>query len=220
MAARGVHDKSVEPPIRGYLHTASCKAKASLVFTHGAGGNCGNLLLVAVAEALSSDGVNVLRCDLPFRQRKPTGPPSPSDAATDQAGLANAVAWMKKESGGRVLLGGQSYGGRQASMLAASDPSIADGLLLTSYPLHPPGKPQQMRTAHFPLLKVPTLFIQGTKDPFATPDELASAIKLIPAETDRLVIDKAGHSLVTKRDAEKVAAQIAERFVAVIGKQR
>jgi predicted alpha/beta-hydrolase family hydrolase len=219
MAAKSVHNNSVDPAVRGYLHAAIGKSKGSLVFTHGAGGDCNNLLLVALADAISAQGVNVLRCDLPFRQKKPTGPPSPSGTAMDQQGLANAVAYVKQEFGGKVFVGGQSYGGRQATMLAASDPKIADGLLLTSYPLHPPGKPQQLRTAHFPGLKIPALFIQGTKDPFATPDELEQALKLIPVKTDRLVIEKAGHSLVTKRDAEKVTAQIAERFLAFISKQ-
>ena len=212
MAAKLIHDKSVEPAIRGYLHPAEEKAKASLVFTHGAGGNCGNLLLVALAESLSAKGVNVLRCDLPFRQKKPTGPPSPSGAANDQAGLANAVHWAMKEFGGKVYLGGQSYGGRQATMLATSKPDIADGLLLTSYPLHPPGKPQQLRTAHFPDLKIPAFFIQGTKDPFGTTEELKKALKLIPAKTDHLIIEGAGHSLVTKANAAKVAAAIESRF--------
>lgn len=193
------------------MHVAS-GAKDSLVLTHGAGGDCGSLLLLSLAEKLSDDGVNVLRCDLPFRQEK-TGPPSPAWAKKDQQGLANAVSLMKSRFVGRVFLGGQSYGGRMATMLAAEDPKIADGLLLTSYPLHPPGKPQQLRTQHFPRLKLPILFVQGTKDPFGTVEELKLALKLIRGKVEHLVIEKAGHGLVTKKDAAKVADEVVKRFL-------
>src|SRR5208283_483441 len=112
-------------------------------------------------------GVCVLRYDLPFRQKRPHGPPSPSTSAADREGLRDAVAAMRAIVPGRVFLGGQSYGGRQASMLAAECPQLAAALLLLSYPLHPPGKPEQPRTAHFPALRTPSLFVHGPRDPFA-----------------------------------------------------
>ena len=172
-----------EAPIRGFLHRATHPKGDFLVLTHGAGGNCNAPLLVGLADNLSESGLTVLRCDLPFRQRRPSGPPSPSDAKHDQEGLRRAVALMRQESDGKAYLGGSSYGGRQATMLAASDRSNADGLLLLSYPLHPPGRPTQLRTAHFPSLHVPSLFISGTKDAFGSIEELSGAIKLIPART-------------------------------------
>lgn len=152
-------------------------------------------LLAAVARAFTADGVAVLRCDLPFRQRRPHGPPSRSDAARDQAGLKDAVMAMRSIVPGRVFLGGQSYGGRQASMLCAREPELAEALLLLSYPLHPPGKPGQMRTNYFPSLNTPALFVHGSGDPFASTEELRAALELIPARTALSEVEGAGHEL-------------------------
>ena len=107
------------PPVRGFLHRPTSPSGDGLVLTHGAGGNAKMALLVALAEAFAGAGFTVLRCDMPFRQARPFGPPRPGDAARDRAGLANAVAAMRELVPGRVFLGGQSYGGRQASMLLA-----------------------------------------------------------------------------------------------------
>jgi len=152
----------------------------------------------------------VLRCDLPFRQKRPHGPPSPSTAAADRAGLKNAVAAMQAIVPGRVFLGGQSYGGRQASMLASEEPGLAAALLLLSYPLHPPGKPEQPRTAHFPALRTPSLFVHGPRDPFASTAELRAALALIPAPVALAEIPDAGHDLL--RGAFDVAGLVAEPF--------
>src|SRR5437867_4862820 len=105
--------------VRGFLHRPEGAAERGLVLTHGAGGNCRAPLLVAAAEAFSAAGLAVLRCDLPFRQRRPHGPPSPSGAAADRAGLKEAALALRGIIAGPVALGGQSYGGRQATMLAA-----------------------------------------------------------------------------------------------------
>ena len=165
------------------------------MLTHGAGGNCRAPLLVAAAEAFSAAGLAVLRCDLPFRQRRPSGPPSPASAAADRAGLREAVAALRGVAPGLIFLGGQSYGGRQATLLAADEPDLVSALLLFSYPLHPPRKPDRLRTEHFPRLHVPTLFVQGTADPFGSIAELHAAIPVIPATTRILPIDGAGHDL-------------------------
>lgn len=170
-------------------------------------------LLVAVAEAFAGAGFTVLRCDLPFRQLRRFGPPRPGDAARDRQGLSNAVAAMKKVVPGRIFLGGQSYGGRQASMLL-SDEQLADGLLLLSYPLHAPGRPDQPRTQHLPKLHVPTLFVHGTRDPFGSIEEIEAARKLIPAKTELSVVEGAGHDLGFKGKAkrEDLTAEILARF--------
>ena len=190
-------------PVSGFLHTPTKASTDTIVLTHGAGGDCNTPLLVALAEAFAASGLNVLRCDLPFRQKRPKGPPSPSGAKRDQDGLRRAVVLMRQRFSGRVYLGGQSYGGRQASMLAAKS-ELAEGLLLLSYPLHPPGRPAQIRTAHFPNLRTPTLFVHGTSDPFASSEELDLAVKLIAAPTKVLEVPDAGHSLLTKGNREKL----------------
>ena len=197
--------------VRGFLHRADNPGGDGLVLTHGAGGDCAAPLLVSAAGAFAAAGYCVLRCDLPFRQRRPKGPPSPSTAAADRAGLGEAVAALRAVAPGHVLLGGQSYGGRQATMLAADQPALVDGLLLFSYPLHPPGKPETLRTEHLPRLAVPCVFVQGTADPFGSPAELAAAVGLIAAATRILPIEGAGHDLKRGRfDLAPVVAAMAD----------
>src|SRR5215469_3565337 len=111
-----------KPGIRGFLHPPAKADGWGLVLTHGAGGNCTAPLLVAGATAFAQAGLTVLRCDLPFRQRRPSGPPSPAAAAADRAGLLDAVEAIRALVAQAVLLGGASYGGRQASLLAAERP--------------------------------------------------------------------------------------------------
>ena len=202
-----------EAPVQGFLHRAEKGAGDFLVLTHGAGGNCNTPLLVALAEQFAAEGVNTLRCNLPFRQRRPNGPPSPSDAKHDQEGLRRAVQLMRQEFTGRAFLGGSSYGGRQASMLVAGDSALVDGLLLLSYPLHPPGRPTQLRTAHFPTLQTRNLFVSGTKDSFGSIEELESAIRLIPAPTKLMAVEGAAHGLSSKSKRNDWPQRIIAEFV-------
>ncbi|MGH9556900.1 MAG: alpha/beta hydrolase family protein [Terriglobales bacterium] len=183
------------PSVRGFLHRPASLPSAALALCHGAGGNCRAPLLVVLAEAFCEAGLAVLRFDLPYRQAKSFGPPSPGRAATDREGIKRAAEALKGQAPGRVFLGGISYGGRQTTMLAADDSGIADGLLLLSYPLHPPGRPEQLRTAHLPKLKAPALFVHGTKDPFGAIEEMQAALRLIPAPSALVVLDGVGHDL-------------------------
>ncbi len=187
-------DTSTEPPVRGFLHRPE-SPKAALALTHGAGSDCNSPLLLGLARAFAEAGYAVLRFDLPFRQKRPHGPPSAGSAASDQAGIVSAVEVLRRLVPGNVFLGGQSYGGRQATMVAAQRPELAAGLLLLSYPLHPPGKVAQQRTRHFPQLRAPALFVQGTKDPFASPKEIETAIGLVQGRSSLVLIDGAGHDL-------------------------
>jgi len=202
-AIRDFADNAVDPKVRGYLHVPETPSGDGLVLTHGAGSNAQSPLLIAVGETFSAAGFTVLRCDLPYRQMRSFGPPGPGDAARDRAGLKNAVAALKKMVTGKVFLGGHSYGGRQSSMLCAEDPGLAAGLLLLSYPLHPPRKPEQQRTQHLPDLRTPALFVHGTRDPFGSIAELEQALKMIPAKTKLLTIEGAGHDLGFKGKAKQ-----------------
>ena len=181
--------------VRGFLHMPAGGSQFGLVITHGAGSNCQAPLLIAVASAFCAEGAGVLRCDLPFRQKRLKGPPSPAMAAADRAGLRSAVQALRALGPGRTYLGGHSYGGRQASMLAAEETKVADALLLLSYPLHPPRKPDQLRSAHFPKIHAPVVFVHGTTDPFGTLDEMEAAVRMIEAQTKLLPIEGAGHDL-------------------------
>jgi uncharacterized protein len=201
-----------EAPVRGYLHRAAKVGDGFLVLTHGAGGNANAPLLIALADKFAASGLTVLRCDLPYRQRRPRGAPSPSDAKTDQAGLRRAVDLMKRRFKGRAFLGGSSYGGRQASLLVAAEPSLVEGVLLLSYPLHPPGRPAQLRTTHFPSLRVPTLFVSGTRDTFGSIEELESAMRLIPARKKLVAIAGAPHGLSQKSKSIDVPDVVVKEF--------
>ena len=209
-------DTSGAEPVRGFLHAASEPDGDGLVLTHSAGGNCQAPLLFAVADAFAATGTTVLRCDLPFRQARLHGPPMRT-AERDQAGLRAAVEAMRRVlSGGRgsarIFLGGHSYGGRMASILAASEPELVDALLLLSYPLHPPRQPQQQRTQHFQKLQTAALFVTGARDGFGTVAEMEAALQLIPARTRLLTIEGAGHELLSKRKGDAPAGQIVEAF--------
>lgn len=205
-------DDSGLVPVRGFLHQPQRPNGDAVVFAHGAGGNSNSALLKALGAAFADAGYLFLRCDLPFRQVRPTGPPRPGDAARDREGLRRAAEVLQQRARGRVFLGGQSYGGRQATMLVADSPDLASGLLLTSYPLHPPGKPEQLRTQHFPRLHTPALFVEGSRDPFASFAEMESALKLIPARTSMLRVEGGGHDLVGRKPA--AAEQLARNILA------
>jgi len=202
-------------PVRGCLHLPTQSSGAGLVLTHGAGGNCQSPLLVALATAFCKAGLTVLRCDLPFRQSQPHGPPR-GTAERDQQGLRRAVDVMRRQVPGCVFLGGHSYGGRQGSMLAASEPGLIDALLLLSYPLHPPKEPTQLRTAHFPALRTPVLFVHGTRDGFGRIEEMTAAQSLIPARTQLLPVEQAGHELITPRNRIQLPDTIVSAFQALL----
>ena len=110
-------------------------------------------------------------------------------------------------------MGGQSYGGRQATMVAAEDARLTDGLLVLSYPLHPPGKPTQLRTSHLPKIQASSLFVSGSKDPFGSPTEIQSALLLVPAPVSFLLIEGAGHDLGFGRRVGKGMQDVPSRIV-------
>jgi predicted alpha/beta-hydrolase family hydrolase len=181
--------------VRGVLHQPSHAFGDALALTHGAGSNCHAPLLVQLARAFAQAGLLVLRYDLPFRQQRPKGPPFPSTAARDREGVARAVYALRRLVAGNVFAGGHSYGGRQTAMAAAERSGMADALLLLSYPLHPPAKPDRPRTSFFPDLRTPALFVHGAADPFGSLPELRQAIESIPARTELLAVEGAGHDL-------------------------
>jgi len=158
----------------------------------------------------------VFRCDLPFRVARPNGRPTASLAARDQSGLKRAVQLMKPRAS-RVYLGGHAYGGLQASLLAASDPTLVTGLLLLSYPLHPPKQSAPLRTQHFSSLRTPAMFVHASKDPFGTPDELRSALDAIPAPTKLDVVENARHELLTDSNTATLPGAVVSEFRGFFG---
>jgi len=212
-------DDSLSPAVRGFLHSPANPNGDALILTHGAGSDCTAPLLVALGETFAGRGYMVLRCDLPYRQGRRTGPPFPGNAERDRAGLRNAVTVLRKSAAGKIFLGGHSYGGRQATMLAAEDTEMASGLLLLSYPLHPPRQPEQLRIQHFPHLRTPSLFVHGTRDPFGSPEEMKKALEQISAKNELMQVESAGHDLGFKGQtrAQELPASVLDKFEEMFG---
>jgi uncharacterized protein len=183
--------------IAGIAHEPTSTPKGVAVLTHGAGGSRESILLQEICDEWARRGWIAVRYNLPYRRRRPTGPPSGS-AATDRTGIVEAIALCRALAGGPLIAGGHSYGGRQTSMVVASEQVPVDALTLFSYPVHPPGKPERARIEHLPDIKVPTVFAHGTSDPFGTPEELRAAAALITGTTAVVEIAGARHDLRSK----------------------
>ena len=200
--------------IAGVVHRPDGKPEGVVAMTHGAGGSREAPLLQAICEEWARRGWVAVRYNLPYRRRRPKGPPSGSSAA-DLAGIVEAVAAVRTLADGPIIAGGHSYGGRLTSMPAAGHGVEGGGLSLDvltlfSYPLHPPGKPERARTEHLRNIPVPTVFTHGTADPFGSIDELRPAAALIPAPTTIVEVTGARHDLASKKiDVPKAAVDAA-----------
>ena len=203
--------------IAGIAHEPDDTPSGVVVLTHGAGGSRESALLQKICDEWARRGWLAVRYNLPYRRRRPKGPPSGS-AATDRAGIVEAIAVCRALADGPLLAGGHSYGGRQTSMVVAdcveSAAQLVDLLTLFSYPVHPPGKPERARTEHLPDIAVPTVFTHGTSDPFGTIDEVRAAAALIPAPTEIVEITGARHDLGSKNlDVPALAVDAALRLL-------
>lgn len=174
----------------------------ALLLAHGAGGDNDHPLFLALEAALAP--LPVERMQFPYRQagkravdRAPVAVEAVRQSATDLVRRAGCRP-------NRLVLGGRSFGGRMCS-LAVAEGLPAAGLVLLSYPLHPPGKPDRLRTEHFGDLRLPCLFVSGRKDAFGTPDELESATAAIPGPVTHLWVD-GGHDPAPKTHEAIVAA--------------
>jgi len=210
-------DVGGEVGVYGWLHEPARNAGKAIVLTHGAGADCQSKLLVEMADAFAASGFTVLRFDLPFRRERPHGPPFPGGAGRDRDGLRRAVAVMREQKNRQVFLGGHSYGGRQATMLASEEPGLVDGLLPLSYPLHPPRKPDELRTKHFPKLTTPAFFVHGTRDSFGSIAEMSVAMELIPGAHVLFEVKGAGHDLRSKGNGDELPVRVVREFGVFVG---
>jgi uncharacterized protein len=183
---------------------------AGLVLTPGAGAGSDQPSLVAIEEALTPAGVRVERVDFPYRLAGKKAPDRPPVLLATVIEAAGALASELGVDGTRVAVGGRSMGGRMCSM-AVADGMAAAALVLVSYPLHPPGKPDRLRTEHFQAISVPCLFVSGTRDSFGTQAELEKATAAIPGPVTHVWIDGGDHGL-RRKDAE-VAGHVRDWFL-------
>ena len=187
----------------------------TFVYAPGAGSNLRDPFGQRLAERLPEAGISLVRFQFPYQEagsRRPDGP------ATLLA-TWRAVLESSRSDGTRIAIGGRSLGGRFASMLASEDGGV-DALGLFAYPVHPPGRPERLRTAHLPAIACPALFCSGTRDSYATPDELAAAAALVPDARVHL-LDGADHGFATLkssgRSREDVWAEAAGVLVGWLG---
>jgi uncharacterized protein len=161
---------------------------ARLVLAHGAGAGQTHPFLVRVAEALAARGVTVATFNFSYLER---GRRAPDPGAVLEAEWADAAAALRGDGSEALFVGGKSMGGRIATQAAAARDLGARGIVLLGYPLHPPAQPSKLRVAHLPRVPVPMLFVQGTRDEFGTPEELAP---YLPPRAHLHIVDGADHS--------------------------
>ncbi len=194
----------------GEVSAAHESVGSSTVFVcaHGAGGNMQDRGVISISQTLRARGVDVVRFNFLYTEKRSGRPdPMPVLKQTTEA----VVARVRAELQPRVLLiGGRSMGGRAASMLAA-DGFGCDGLLLLAYPLHPAGKPEQLRDAHLPRITVPVLCFNGTRDALCTPDLMEAVLRRVGENWTMHWLEGADHSFhVLKRSGRTDAEVLAE----------
>lgn len=187
------------------------EAGALLLLTHGAGGDMNDPVLKEVGAALALRGIAVLRFNLAYREAGRRAPGSQTQSEECWRGIAAA----ERAEGKPLFIGGKSYGGRMATHIVA-DGYPVDGLVLLSYPLHPPGKPERIRDEHLRSIDVPMLFVQGTKDTFANPDLLAKTVGSLRS-AKHVPIQDGEHSLrVRGRTPSDVADEISDAIASFV----
>ncbi|MCX2934169.1 alpha/beta hydrolase [Mycobacterium sp. CVI_P3] len=210
--AEGGSRVSTVDEIAGVAHEPAGTPAGVVMLTHGAGGSRESPLLIRICDEWAARGWRAVRYNLPYRRRRPKGPPSGS-AAGDRDGIVEALTLARTLADGPVIAGGHSYGGRMTSMVVAEDPGLVDILTLFSYPLHPPGKPDRLRTEHFGGITVPTVFTHGTADPFGSIGELRDAARVIPGPVEIVEVTGARHDLGSKTlDVPTLAVDAALRL--------
>ncbi len=178
---------------------------AVLVLAHGAGGDLNDKFLVGLAQLLAGHGIAVLRFNFPYREAGRGGPGS----ARQSEEAYRAVADAARIPGVPLYIGGKSYGGRMASHIVAAGFAV-DGLVLISYPLHPPGQFEKLRTDHLPAISVPTLVVRGTTDAFSREDLFDAAMLTLP-RAEVVQVEGGDHSLRARgRKPDEVLADVSE----------
>ena len=202
------------------IHDPTPNGDGSTVFVcaHGAGGNMADKSMLAVSRALGTRGLSIVRFNFLYKEKRSSRPdPMPKLKETTEAVVARVRSELRPKT---LIIGGRSMGGRAASMLAA-DGFDCSGLLLLAYPLHPPGKPDQLRDAHLPSIRVPVLCVNGTRDPFCTPELMKGVLERVTAPWQMLWLETADHSFHVLKSSGKTDAQVmgevadaAEKWVA------
>jgi len=184
-----------------YPATVRDQAKITFILAHGAGAGQASEFIVYFATGLSDRGIETVTFNFYYTEIGRKIPDQNHKLELCYRSVIDAVIGTKKIANHRLAIGGKSMGGRIASQLAADGSTELLGLVFLGYPLHPPGKPEQLRAAHLAHIKAPMLFVQGARDAFGTPDELRPIISELTARTDLYVVDHADHSFKVLKSA-------------------
>ena len=184
---------------------ATTDPKAVFVCAHGAGGHMADRGMERLAAVLRGNGFDLVRFNFLYREAGSRRPdPMPRLIQCFEAVVAHARTELGEQ---RLLVGGRSMGGRAASMMAAEG-FACDGLLLLAYPLHPPGKPEQLRVAHLPKIRVPVLYINGTRDAFCTKERMDRALESVSAPWTMHWLEGADHSFHVLKSSGRTDADV------------
>jgi uncharacterized protein len=194
--------------VTALVYPAEGGAAASLILAHGAGAGQRSAFMIAFAEGIAALGIDVITFDFEYITAKRRIPDRGPVLEACYRALIKTVRGEIDSSRHGLFIGGKSMGGRIATQVAAADPDLAiAGLILLGYPLHPPGRPSQLRDAHLPAVARPMLFVQGSRDNFGTPSELTPVLAGLAPQPTLHVVAGGDHSLnVSRRDPDVQAA--------------
>jgi uncharacterized protein len=188
--------------ISAFVYAAPTAADISLILGHGAGAGQNSPFMVKFATALALRGIETITFNFAYTEAGRRVPDR--NDRLEGAWRRMIAAYRDGEVGARtrrLAIGGKSMGGRIASQVAAADGDSIAGLVFLGYPLHPPGRPEKLRSAHLPQIRAPMLFVQGSRDTFGTPDELAPILKSLHVPVELCVIDDGDHSFKVRKSA-------------------
>jgi predicted alpha/beta-hydrolase family hydrolase len=195
----------------GTVYLSEEQAGTLLVLAHGAGAGQNHPFMVKMARGLAARGIGVVTFDFPYMhagRKVPDRAPVLEDCFRR---VIDVVREWAPELSRRLFIGGKSMGGRMATHLAAQGVDGLHGTLALGYPLHPPGKPDQLRTAHLPAIRTPLLIIQGERDAFGTPEELRPIVETLGAQVRLHVVQGGDHSLTVRgRNADEVYSDVMD----------
>jgi len=191
-----------------YPAALSDRAKITLILGHGAGAGQTSGFMVAYATALAARGIDTLTFNfLYIEQRRRVPDPKEKLQACYRAVIDHARQ-HPSFVGNRLAIGGKSMGGRIASQVAAAGVADVAGMVFLGYPLHPPGRPEQLRDKHLPAITAPMLFVQGSRDNFGTPDELRPILSRLKAPATLCVVEGGDHSFKVPKRAGIAQAEV------------
>jgi predicted alpha/beta-hydrolase family hydrolase len=201
-----------------YSAAKQTRAGVTLILGHGAGANQLSGFMCLFATGLAKRGVDVVTFNFLYTEQGRKIPdPAPRLESCYRA-VIDAALRHKKLKGNRLAIGGKSMGGRIASQVAAQNGENIAGLVFLGYPLHPPGRPEKLRSEHLPKIKAPMLFVQGSRDAFGTKEEIATMIKKLKLPAKLYAVEGGDHSLKVSKSAGVPQEKVYEAAMDEIAK--